>query len=139
MTRRITHLIEEHKNKSKIFNTRDQDVKVARILEDTQNIEVPISDKERILPLKESQQSEVTMSKENKNQNGKRNTEMKLTGKKARNLSKKRYKMTSCRRFQREPHRRKICKIGASSGYQNSDTWHFTMVKQYSHWGHYNH
>jgi hypothetical protein len=35
----------------------------------------------------------VTMSKENKNQNGKRITEMKLTGKKARKLSKKRAKI----------------------------------------------
>jgi hypothetical protein len=35
----------------------------------------------------------VTRSKEDKNQNGKRNTEMKLTGKKARKLSKKRAKI----------------------------------------------
>jgi hypothetical protein len=33
------------------------------------------------------------MSKEDKNQNGKRDTEMKLTGKKARKLSKKRDKI----------------------------------------------
>jgi hypothetical protein len=44
-------------------------------------------------PRKESQQREVTMSKENKNQNGKRTTETKLTGKKARNLSKKKAKI----------------------------------------------
>jgi hypothetical protein len=34
MTRRITHLIEEQKNRSKLFNTRDPDVEVARTLED---------------------------------------------------------------------------------------------------------
>jgi secreted PhoX family phosphatase len=43
--------------------------------------------------MKESQQREVTMPKEDKNQNGKRNTEMKITGKKARKLSKKREKI----------------------------------------------
>jgi hypothetical protein len=34
MTRRITHLIEEQHNRSKLFNTRDPDVEVARTLED---------------------------------------------------------------------------------------------------------
>ena len=43
--------------------------------------------------MKESQQCEATMPKEDKNQNGKRNTKMKLTGKKARKLSKKRVKL----------------------------------------------
>jgi hypothetical protein len=50
-------------------------------------------DKEEVLilnPRKESQQREVTMSKDDKNQNGKRTTKMKLTGKKARKKSKKR-------------------------------------------------
>jgi hypothetical protein len=42
---------------------------------------------------KESQQREVTRSKEDKKQNGKRNTETKLIGKKARKLSKKRAKI----------------------------------------------
>ena len=51
MTRRIAHLIEEQKNKSKLFNTRDPDVEVARALEDPQKIEVPIRDKEEGLPL----------------------------------------------------------------------------------------
>jgi hypothetical protein len=85
-------LIEEQENISNLFNTRDPDVEVARTLEDSQKIEVPTLDQEEILPLnlrKESQQCEVTMPKEDKNQNGKRNTEMKLTGKKDRKLSKK--------------------------------------------------
>jgi hypothetical protein len=93
MTRRIAHLIEEQENRSKIFNTRDLDVEAARTLEDPQKTEVPTPDKEEVLalnPRKESQQRSVTMSKEDKNQNGKRHTEMKLTGKKARNISKKR-------------------------------------------------
>jgi hypothetical protein len=33
MTRRIAHFIEEHKNRSKLFNTRYMDVEVARTLE----------------------------------------------------------------------------------------------------------
>jgi hypothetical protein len=65
MTRRIAHLIEEQKNRSKPFNTRDPDVEVARTLEEPLNIEVPIIDEEG-LPLnlrKESQQHKVTMPK----------------------------------------------------------------------------
>jgi hypothetical protein len=94
MTRRITYLIEEQENRSKILNTRDPDVKDARTLEDPQNTEVPILDKEVVLipnPRKESQQREVTMTKENKNHNGKRTTKTKLTRRKARKLSKKKY------------------------------------------------
>jgi hypothetical protein len=93
MTRRITHLIEEQKNRINPSSTKDPDIKVPRTLEEPQRIEVPILDKENLLPLnprKESQHREVTMSKEDKNHNEKRNTEMKLTGKKARKISKKR-------------------------------------------------
>jgi hypothetical protein len=46
-----------------------------------------------MLTLKDSQQRVVTISKEDKNQNGKKNNEMNLTGKKARKLSKKRDKI----------------------------------------------
>ena len=45
MTRRIAHLIEEQKNRSKLFNTRNPDVKFARTLEEPLKIEVPIPDK----------------------------------------------------------------------------------------------
>ena len=93
MTRRIAHLIAEQENRSKLFNTRDPDVEDARTLEDPQKTEGPIPDKEEVLPLnprKESQQRAVTMLKDDKNQNGKETTKMRLTGKKARKLSKKR-------------------------------------------------
>jgi hypothetical protein len=96
MTQRIAHLIEEQKNRSKLFNTRTLDIEVARTLEEPLKIEVPIPDKEEGLPLnlrKESQQREVTMPKEDNNQNGKRHTETKLTRKNARKLSKKRAKI----------------------------------------------
>jgi hypothetical protein len=92
MTRRIVQLIEEQENISKLFDTRSLDVKAARSLEDSQKIEISVSNIEEVLPLnprKESQQREVPMPKENKNQNGKRITETKLMGKKARNLSNK--------------------------------------------------
>jgi hypothetical protein len=96
MTRRITHLIEEKKIRSKLFNTRNLDIEVVRTLEDPQKIEVPVPDKEEVSPLtlrKESQQREVTMPKEDKNQNGKRHIKVKLTRKKARKISKKRAKI----------------------------------------------
>jgi hypothetical protein len=96
MTRRITHLIEERENRAKLFKTGDLNVKVGRTIEDLQKTEVPIPDIDEVLPLisrKESQQREVTLPKEDKNQNGKRNYETKLTGKKARKISKKRAKI----------------------------------------------
>jgi hypothetical protein len=96
MTRRIAQLIEEKENKLKLFDTRIPDIKNARTLEDSPKIEVSILDIEEVLPLilrKESQQHEVTMSKENKNQNEKRTTETKLTGKKDRKMSKKKAKI----------------------------------------------
>jgi hypothetical protein len=86
MTRRIAQLIEEQENRSKLFDTRSQDVKATRTLEDSQNIEVSVSDIEEVLPLslrRESHQRKVTMSKENKNHNGKRTIEMKLMRMKA--------------------------------------------------------
>jgi hypothetical protein len=46
-----------------------------------------------MLTLKYSQHRVVTISKEDKNHNGNKNTEMKLTGKKARKLSRKRDKI----------------------------------------------
>ena len=96
MTRKITHLIKEQKNKSKPFETRELDVKVEKIPKDSQKIAVPIPNTNEVLPLisrRESQQRKVTMPKEDKNQNGKRNSEIKLIGKKARKLSKKRPKI----------------------------------------------
>jgi hypothetical protein len=51
MTRRIAHLIEEQENRSKLFNTRDPNVEVARTLEDPQKIDVHTPNKEEVLPL----------------------------------------------------------------------------------------
>jgi hypothetical protein len=96
MTRRIAHLIEEQENRLKLFRTRNLDVEVERTQEDSQKSGAPTPDREEVLlsnPMKESQQREVTMPKGDKNQNGKRNTKMKITGKKARKLSKKRAKI----------------------------------------------
>jgi hypothetical protein len=101
MTRRIGHLIEEQENRSKLFRTRDLDVKVERTQEDLKHLSVqesraPTPDKEEVFPLnprKDHQQRKVTMPRGDKNKNGKRNTEMQITGKKARKLSKKKAKL----------------------------------------------
>jgi hypothetical protein len=96
MTRRITYLMEEQENISKLLNTRELDVEAIRALEEPQNTEIPNPYDEGVLPLdlkKESQHREVTMSREDKNQKGKRMTEMNLTGKNDRKLSKKRAKI----------------------------------------------
>jgi hypothetical protein len=49
MTRRIAHLINKQKRKSQISNARNLDVKAKITLEDPQNIELPIPDKEEVL------------------------------------------------------------------------------------------
>ena len=93
MTSRITHLIEEQHNISKLFKIENLDVEIGRTQEDSQNTEAPTPDKEELLllnPRKESQQHEVTMPKGDKNHNGKRITEMKTKGKKVKKFSKKR-------------------------------------------------
>jgi hypothetical protein len=92
MTRRITHLIEEQKSRSKIFNIINSNVEAKRTLEDRQKIELPIFDTEAVLsrnPRKDFPQREVTKTTEDKHQNGKIITATKLTGKKARKLRKK--------------------------------------------------
>jgi hypothetical protein len=56
----------------------------------------PAPDKEAILvssPMKESQQCEAAMPKEDKNHDGEMNTDMKITEKNSRRLSKKREKI----------------------------------------------
>jgi hypothetical protein len=96
MTRRITYLMEEQENRSKLLNTRDLDVEAIRELEEPQKTKIPNPYDEGVLPLdmkKESQHREATISREDKNQNGKRMTKMKLTGKKDRKLSNKRAKL----------------------------------------------
>jgi hypothetical protein len=101
------------------------DVKVGITLEDPQKTEVPILDTEEVLPLisrKEPQQHEVTLSKEDKNQNGKRNSEMKLTGKKARKLSKKRAKIE---KLQKVPE--------GTSQKENLQNWSFAGISEQRH------
>jgi hypothetical protein len=96
MSRRISYLMKEQEDRPKPLNTRDLGIKVIRALEEPQKTEIPNPYDEGVLPLdlkKEPKQREVTMSREDKNQNGKRMTETKLTGKKARKLSKKRAKI----------------------------------------------
>jgi hypothetical protein len=93
MTKNIAQLIEEQKNRSKLLDTRDPNVKVERMSQGSQKTEAPVPEKEKLLPWRESQQRALTMLKEDRNQNGKRQTELKITRKKARNLSKNRAKI----------------------------------------------
>jgi hypothetical protein len=67
--------MEEQENRSKLLDTRDLDVEAIRELEEPQKTEIPNPYVEGVLPSdlkKESQQCEVTMSREDRNQNGKR-------------------------------------------------------------------
>jgi hypothetical protein len=96
MTRRIAYLMEEQENISQLLNTRELDVEDIRALEEPQKTKITNPYDEGVLSLdlkKEPQQREVTMSREDKTQNGKRMTETKLTRKKARKISKKRAKI----------------------------------------------
>jgi hypothetical protein len=105
MSRRIAYLMEEQENRSYLLNTRDQNVEAIRVLKEPQKTKIPNPYDEGVLPMdlkKEPKQREVTMSREDMTQNGKRMTETKLTGKKARKLSKKRAKIRNLQKTQEE-------------------------------------
>jgi len=118
MTKRIAQLIEEQENRLKPHDTRNPDVKA----KDTPKAKISTPDKEEVIylnPKRESHQHEVTMSKENKNQNGKRIIETKLTGKKARNISKKKAKIE------------KLQKILAGTSQQDTlQNWSFIEISE---------
>jgi hypothetical protein len=116
-------LIKERENRSRLFETRDLDVKAAITLGDPQNIEVHTRYKEEVLPLnptKESHQRPVTTLKEDKNQNGKRHTESKLTGKKARKLSKKRDKIENLQKI-----------LEGTSQKEKLQNWNFVGISEH--------
>jgi hypothetical protein len=61
--------------------------------------------------------------------------ETKLTGKKARKLSKRRDKIEIVIEGSRGNFTEgKFAQVGTSSGYQNNLTWHFAMEKKHNHW-----
>jgi hypothetical protein len=94
-------------------------------LEYPQKTKVPILDADEVLPLiskKESQQCEVTVPKEDKNQNEKRNTEMKLTGKKAGKLIKKRAKTEKLQKV-----------LEGTSQKENLQNWNFVGILELCH------
>jgi hypothetical protein len=73
----------------------------------------PRNSKRRVLTFESCEEnisSEVTLLREDKNKNGKRNPETQITGKKARKLSKKKAKLEKLQKFQRRLHRRQICR-----------------------------
>jgi hypothetical protein len=78
------------------WTPRDLEFKSIRELYEPNKTKIPNTYVEGVLPSvlkKETQQCEVTMSREDRNQNGKRPTELKTTGKKDRKLSKKKEKI----------------------------------------------
>jgi hypothetical protein len=109
LAKKITHLLEEQEDKSKQLRARDLAVKVERTQEGLKNLSMqesrestPETVREEVLALnlvKDPQQHEVTIPREDKNKNGKRNPKMQLTGKKARNLSKKKAKESKDRKI----------------------------------------
>jgi hypothetical protein len=141
MTKRIAQLIAEQENRSKLLRTRNLDHEVERTQEYLQTSRAPTPDREELLlsnPMKESQQCEAAMPKEDKNQNGKRNAETKITRKKARKLSKKRAKIEKLPKGPEGTSRKEYLQNWNSSRYQNSAPWHFAMAKRYDRWKHYN-
>jgi hypothetical protein len=101
------------------------DVEVGRTLEDLEKTEVPIPDTNELLPMisrKESQQRKVTLPQEDKNQNGKGNSETKLTGKKTIKLSKKK---TKIEKLQKVPE--------GTSQKENLQNWNFVGISELHH------
>jgi hypothetical protein len=93
VARRIAHLIEEREDNAKLFRYQDLNVRAERVQEQESRAPTPEPMKEETPILNPTPQREVTMPKEEKNQNGKRLTETKLTGKKSRKLMKKKAKL----------------------------------------------
>jgi hypothetical protein len=101
MTRRITHLLVEQYDQSKLLRTRDLDIEVKRTQEDLKHMYVqegraPTPEREEVLPsnpMNDPHQCEVTMPREDKNNNGKRKPMTRITGKKVRKLNKKKAKL----------------------------------------------
>jgi hypothetical protein len=69
------------------------------------------------------------MSKENKNQNGKRTTEMKLTGKKARKISKKRAKIEKLQKIPDGASQKEKLQNWSFAGISEQRHMHFAMSK----------
>jgi hypothetical protein len=86
LANKITHLLEEQEDKSKQLRARDLAVEVERMQEGLKNLSMqesrastPETVREEVLSLnlvKDPQQCEVTIPREDKNKNGKRNPKM---------------------------------------------------------------
>jgi hypothetical protein len=86
-------LIGERENRSRVLDPKNLDDEVDRTLEEPHRTEKYVG---QVIPVdlkKEYQHYEVTMTREEKNQNEKRMTKTKLTGKKARKIMKKKVKL----------------------------------------------
>jgi hypothetical protein len=90
------------KNRSKVLDPRNLDDEADKTLETPQRTEKYDG---QVIPMdlkKEFQHCEVTMPREEKNQNEKRMTETKLTGKKARKLMKNKAKLEKLQNIPKE-------------------------------------
>jgi hypothetical protein len=95
--------MQEQEDKSKQQKALELVVEVERTQQGLNNLSMPERSastleiiREEVLhlnPLKDPQQCEVTMLREDKNKNGKRNPETRITGKKERKLSKRKAKL----------------------------------------------
>jgi hypothetical protein len=101
IARRITHLLEEQEDNSKLPMTRDLTIENERTREDLKLLSIQESrshapEREEVLtsnPIKDPPQCEVTIPRGDKNMNGKRNPVTQIIGKKARNLNKKKTRL----------------------------------------------
>jgi hypothetical protein len=101
IARRITHLLEEHEDKSKLLRDKDLPVEVERTQEDLKLLSIqesraPTLEREEVLPsnpMNDPLQCEVTMPRGDKNNNGKRKPVTQITGKKAKKINKKKAKL----------------------------------------------
>jgi hypothetical protein len=129
MARKIARLVEEQENNLKQLRTRDLAVEVEKMQEGLKNLsmqekkaltpEVIREEAFHLNPLKDPQQCEVTMLREDKNKNGKRNPVTQITGNKARKLSNKKAKLE---KLQEVPE-----KTSQKEGLQNSN---FTRIEE---------
>jgi hypothetical protein len=125
MTRKIAQLIEEQENISKLPDTRIPDVEATGTLKDIQKAEISTPDKEEVThlnPRRVSQQHEVTMLKENKNQNGKRTIETKLTGKKSTKISMKKVNIEKLQQV-----------LEGTSQEETLQNWSFARISEQRH------
>jgi hypothetical protein len=127
MARRITHLLEKQEDQLKLLRTKYLDIEVERTQEDlkylyVQESRAPTPKREEVLLLenmKDPPQCDVTMPRGDKNDNGKRKPVTQISGKKARNLSKKKAKLETLHEV-----------LGRTSQKEGLQKWNFVRISE---------